>query len=197
MQVKAGIELPHRFSCSSASGGTEAHSDCQKRPSTTCIRVSQGGSGRFGYHRSVKTQTRAGLSSPGTTENPSPASRSGSPRSVVAPHARRPLQTAFKRLQNGYSADARDSKSHYGILSPLNTSVLGLINAYHRMLSCASLSLRTPACHCPARTASLPGRSSRHTHVLTTEIRWRYGGRSSYPQRSSDARDFKIPLTCR
>ena len=43
MQVKAGIEFPRRVSCSSASSDTEAHSDCQKRPDTACIRVSQGG----------------------------------------------------------------------------------------------------------------------------------------------------------
>ena len=117
--------------------------------------------GRFGYHRSVKTQARAGLSLNNSSEGSLPASRPGSLRSTVAAsHAPRtgdgscrPLRTACKRLQNGHSADARDSKSHYGILSPLNTSVLGLINAYHRMLLCSSLSSRTAACLYPTEPA--------------------------------------------
>ncbi len=198
MQVKAGIELPRRFSCSSASGDTEAHSDCQRRPSTTCIRVSQGGPGRFGYHRSVKTQARAGLSLKNSSEGSLPASRPGSPQSTVVPHARRPLQTAFKRLQNGHSADARDSNTHYGILSPLNTSVLGLINVYYRMLLCASLSLRTPACLYPTEPAD-PTRGpqlqahSRSYHREKVAIRRTKQLSVTLLRRTG----LKIPLTCR
>ena len=127
MQVKAGIELPRRVSCSSASSDTEAHSDCQRRPNTACIRVSQGGRDGLATTDLLKLKRGQDFRPRGRLKNPSPASRSRSLRSAVVPHARRPLQTAPKRFQNGHSAGARDSKSDYGILSPLNTSVAGLI----------------------------------------------------------------------
>ena len=135
MQVKAGIELPRRVSCSSASSDTEAHSDCQKRRDTACIRVSQGGRDGLATTDLLKLKRGQDFRPRGRLKKSKPreqigvpSKRGGPSRAPTPPNS---LQTLSKRTQRRRARLRIPLRTQ----NPLNTSVVGLIirDVVHRL----------------------------------------------------------------